>query len=126
MDINKLTLRLQLTYYLYDLYDILTVVRLIINVDKIDPIQREKYDKQLCKALGSIQCIKDMYCYFNIRDTNNIFYNLIYRFGKIKSFDDKLLLFSNKDLLVPDCILYPGEYTDGYDEIIKIIRKHFL
>lgn len=128
MSINKSQLKLRLSYCLHDLYDILTVEELIMRENKyrINPIQRKKYDKQLCKVFGSFQCINDMYYYFNIKNTDNILYNLIYHFSTIKDFDSKLSLLSKKDLLIPNYILYPNEYIDGYDKIIKKIMEELL
>lgn len=123
--INKLRLRSWLCFYITDIYDQIQInARSSIYFSSSQ--SKTFFDMRFSELTGMLHCVENMASYFNISIKPNPIYNLIYIFNIINNFNDKLIDFSNENVFIPNYIKYPNEYLDGYDEIIKNIRKNLL
>lgn len=116
--INKLRLRSWLLFYITDIYD---------QMQMNTRLQSDMFcDMRFSELTGMLHCVENMASYFSISIKPNPIYILIYIFNIINNFNDKLIDFSNENVFIPNYIKYPNKYLDGYDFIIKNIRKSLL
>lgn len=127
---KKIQLKRYLDYRTHDACDGITFIGMTL-IDSIesncswDLIQHDKYNQQLYAIIGSLHCIRDIRHYFNIKNTNNPIYNLIYSFIDVKDLESCLSVIHN-NLLIPNDIKDQEAYTIGYEKIIKRIKEDLL